>query len=445
MDVKKTIAAFAVTLSFMPSAWAQLQVAPIFGSNMVLQRGTQVPVFGTSDPGATVTVDFQGQSVSAVADAAGNWQVNLASMPASTSPSAMTVASGAEQISMADVQVGETWLCSGQSNMAWELQDSDNGAQAIADAGSHNIRLFFMDAGNGPETTSWAVSSSQTTPGFSAVCYWMGLELAQWFQDVPIGLIQATHDGTSIQSWHYSSGGTAEDYEAMVKPIQPYAVQGVAWYQGESDGGDSDYVNKLRNMVNEWRADWGQSSLPFGIVQLADRKGWNEARNGQLVVADTMEEAFLVVIKDIKGGQLHPTTKKPVGIRTGIGARGLVYGDAITWSGPIRDTVNSYVSGNTVVLKWKHLGGGLTTDDGSAPGPFKVAGSSGRFVSADAVIVGDEIHVSSSRVSAPTRVQYAYSDTGNLFNHVLIYMEGGSVVVDKLKASEFEIDVAPLQ
>src|SRR3954468_10938107 len=75
-------------------ALGALSVSPIFGSNMVLQRNTTVPVFGTADPGATVSVQFQNQNVSAVASAAGKWQVNLGSMAASTTAGSMTVTSG---------------------------------------------------------------------------------------------------------------------------------------------------------------------------------------------------------------------------------------------------------------------------------------------------------------------------------------------------------------
>src|SRR5689334_13123014 len=99
------IAAFAPAI-----AQAALSVSPIFGSNMVLQRNTTVPVFGTADVGATVTVQFQNQSLSAVADATGKWRVNLATMPASASPSSMTVTSGASQVIFTGVQVGEVWL-----------------------------------------------------------------------------------------------------------------------------------------------------------------------------------------------------------------------------------------------------------------------------------------------------------------------------------------------
>ncbi|HYH15585.1 MAG TPA: sialate O-acetylesterase [Flavisolibacter sp.] len=439
----KSLTLLCASFFFFSSTFAQLALSPIFGSNMVLQRGQPVPVFGTASPGASVTVQFQSQSRSAVADASGKWRVDLVSMAASTAPSSLIVTSGSNTVTLTGVQVGEVWLCSGQTNMGWPLVNANNSASTISSAGNHNIRLFRMTAGNGPGTTTWQVSNSNTVGNFSAVGYWMGLELSQWFRNVPIGLIQATHDGTAIDQWQHTSGGVGTDYDAMVKSIQPFAVKGVAWYQGESNGGDADYKNKLTNMVREWRSDWGQPTLPFGIIQLAYRSGWNVARDAQLQVADTEPNCFLVVIRDLPGGQLHPTEKKPVGIRTAIGARGLVYGDNIAYSGAIRDIPNSYVSGNKVILNWKHLGNGLFTDNGLAPGEFKIANSTGRFQTATAVIVGNTIEVSSSKVTNPTMVQYSYSTVGNLYSRVNVPTEGGSVIVDRLKVSEFQINVAP--
>jgi sialate O-acetylesterase len=436
---KLTVIVWSLSVILSTSAFAALTVSPIFGSSMVLQRNTTVPVFGTADPGATVTVQFSGQNKSAVADGSGKWRVDLSSMPASASPSTMTVSSGASTVTFTSVQVGEVWLCSGQSNMGFPLQNANGGAAAIAESANFNIRLFRMTAGNGPATTTWQMANSSTTPNFTAVGWWFGRELALDLS-VPIGLIQATHDGTAIDQWEHSDGGSGADYDAMVKAIQPFAVKGVAWYQGESNGGDSAYATKLTDMIGEWRGDWGLSSLPFGIVQLAARSGWNVCRNAQLIVSQSVANTFLVVITDLPGGQLHPPEKKPVGVRLGIGARGTVYGEAIEYSGPIRNPATSFVSGSTVVLNWTHLGSGLITSSGSAPGPFKLAGATGQFKSATAVIVGNTIQVTSGMVSAPKRVQYGYSSSGgNVRNVVSIPTEGGSVIVNRLTASEFEI------
>ncbi|KAA3438809.1 T9SS type A sorting domain-containing protein [Rufibacter hautae] len=440
--LSKFLSVVILSILMAPSAFAALVLNPIFGSHMVLQRGTSVPVFGTTNPGASVTVQFQAQNVTGVADANGKWRVNLASMTASTAPSSLVVTSGSETLTLTGVQVGEVWLCSGQSNMGFPLSNANDSAPAIASAGNHNIRLFRMTAGSGPATTTWKVSNSSTVGNFSAVGYWMGLELSLFLRTVPIGLIQATHDGTAIETWQHTSGGSGVDYDAMVKSIQPYAVKGVAWYQGESNGGDTDYKTKLTNMLREWRADWGQTSLPFGIIQLAYRSGWNSARNAQLEVADTEPSCFLVTIRDLPGGSLHPPVKKPVGIRTAIGARGLLYGDNIPFSAPVRDIPNSYVSGNKIILNWKYLGNGLFTSDGAAPGTFSVATATGQFKTAPAVIVGNTIEITSPVANA-TRVQYSYSSVGNLYSRVSIPTEGGASTVDRLKVSEFQITLAP--
>ncbi|AHM62643.1 sialate O-acetylesterase [Flammeovirgaceae bacterium 311] len=435
----KRLLFFFLSLLLIPNVFAQLSVSPIFGSDMVLQRGTAVPVFGTASPGETVTVQFLGQSKSAVADGSGKWQVNLASMSANASPSTMTISSGSEVVSYSGIQVGEVWLVSGQSNMGWPMSKADNSAPAIADAGNHNIRLFRMTAGNGPHTTTWQISNSTTVGSFSAVGYWMGLELSQWMGNVPVGLIQATHDGTAIDQWTHTNGGTAADYEAMVKPIQPYAIKGIGWYQGESDGGNSNYDVLLTDMIGEWRSDWGLSGLPFGIVQLTGTERSKGARLSQYNVSQKVPNTYLIVTADLPGGnQLHPTTKKPVGLRAAIGARGAVYGENIPYSGPVPDGANSYASGSTVVLNWHFVGNGLITSDGSAPSTFQVAGSNGRFSSATATIVGSTIELTSS-VSDPTTVRYQFGSLGNLFNSVNIPIEGGNSTLDKLPSSMFEV------
>lgn len=269
----------------------------------------------------------------------------------------------------------------------------------------------------------------------------MGLDLSETLA-VPIGLIQATHDGTSISVWTHSNSGTGDDYDAMVRTIQPFAVKGVAWYQGESDAGDKAYDVKLTGMINEWRTDWGLPNLPFGIVQLTWRpSGYVAAREAQLRVSQSVANTFLVVTTDLPvSNYLHPNEKKPVGIRLGIGARGAVYGESIEYSGPIRNPSASFVTGNTVAISFTHLGFELATSNGKAPGPFKIAGANGRFQTATATIIGDVVYVSSSSVSAPKTVRYQWDySVGNLCNLVSIPTEGGMVFVDRLPVSQFEL------
>ncbi len=435
-----SLTAWTLALLHAASVFGALTVSPIFRNNMVLQRGTTVPVFGTATAGATVTVQFQNQNVSAVAGANGSWTANLSSMPASTSPGPMTVTSGTTNITFTGVQVGEVWLCSGQSNMGKPLSYADNSAPYIADAGNHNIRLFQMVAGNGPATTNWTISTSSTAARFSAVGYWMGLDLSEDL-NVPIGLIQATHDGTAISQWEVTDGGTGDDYISMVKAIQPFAIKGVAWYQGESNGGDSSYRTELTDMINEWRSDWNLPNLPFGIIQLPSSK-WNTAEFAQLNVSQNVANTYLVVTSDLPGGnQLHPTAKYPVGMRCSIGARGSVYGEAIEYSGPVRQLYpGSFVSGSTVVANFTHVGNGLITGDGLAPNPVTVASASGQYVAASALLVANAMQASAGRVSTPKHLQYGFGGSGNLFNSVNVPIEGGRSNVTKLPASLFQLD-----
>jgi sialate O-acetylesterase len=420
---------------------AELTVSPIFRTGMVLQREAPVSVFGTATPGTNVTVQLGAQAVSTAAGADGKWQITLAAMAASSLATTMTVSAGTSQVSFSDVQVGEVWLCSGQSNMGRPLSSANGGSAAITDAVNHNIRLFRMTGGKGPATSNWTVSNSTTAAGFSAVCYWMGLELSQQM-GVPVGLIQATHDGTAISSWMHGFGGTGEDYDAMVRAIQPYAIRGVAWYQGESNGGDTGYEQKLTSMIGEWRGHWGAGALPFGIVQLTWRpSGWTPAREAQLRVSQSVANTFLVVTTDLPvSNSLHPSEKKPVGIRLAIGARGAVYGEAIDYSGPIRNPATVTVSGNVIILEFSHIGNGLFTSDGKPPGPFKVAGANGRFQTATATIDGNTVRVSSVNVASPKTVRLGWDyGVSNLYNRVSIPVQGGGATVDRLPASHFEL------
>jgi len=392
---------------------------------MVLQRQTSVPVFGQAAPGVLVSVAFQGQVVVTTADANGDFVATLAPMAASSSPAPLIVVSGPDNIVLNNVQVGEVWLCSGQSNMGWKLTSSDNSAPYIADAANHNLSLFRMHNDSVPSGTSWQDSTSSTAADFSAVCYWMGLDLAQSL-NVPVGLIQASFDGSAIAEWEHFAGGSGVHYDAMVKPLMPFAVKAVLWYQGESNGGDAGYGADLAAMIAEWRSDWGMPVLPFGIVQLPATK-WSASRLGQYNVVKSDSNAFLVVTHDLPGGsQLHPTAKYEVGIRSAIGARGRVYGQPIEYSGPV--PVATSASGSSLIVSYGHVGSGLGTNNGSAPGPFELAGSNGRFSAATATIAGTTIVVTSSRVSAPVAVRYAMNGTGNVVNSVSIPVEGGRTV-----------------
>jgi len=173
-------------------------------------------------------------------------------------------------------------------------------------------------------------------------------------------------------------------------------------------------------------------------VQLPAAK-WTTARVAQFNVSMNVVDTFLVVTSDLpNSAQLHPTAKKPVGLRMGIGARARVYGEEIVSGGPVRDPSTTTVAGNKVTLGFTNAGSALVTSNGAAPATFQLATATGRFQSATATIVGGNKIELMSSVAGPKKIRYMFSGTGNLFNSVNIPVEGGTATVTRLPASIFE-------
>jgi len=182
-------------------------ISPMFGDNMVLQRGKAVRFWGWVKPGETVNVKMDGRTASTVAGPAGRWQVELVA-PAPGGPYAVTIASASQSVTLHEVLVGDVWLCGGQSNMELGLSRARNGVEEIKAAGHPQIRLFKVQshvayAAAASLQGAWKICSPQTAGeggGFSAVAYFFGRKLQADLQ-VPIGLIQDCWGGTPAESW----------------------------------------------------------------------------------------------------------------------------------------------------------------------------------------------------------------------------------------------------
>ncbi|MDR3182227.1 MAG: 9-O-acetylesterase [Planctomycetaceae bacterium] len=196
------VAVLSVTM-FCLSSQADVRLPEVFASNMVLQRDLPVPVWGWAEPGEKITVVFEGQTVSATADAEGKWQVKLNPLKAG-GPFNFTV-KGKNEIKLENVLVGEVWICSGQSNMEWTLARSKDAQKAIAAAKNPNLRLFQVQKAWNTEPqeslkAQWVESTPETVPSFSAVGYYFGVKLAADLK-VPVGLINSSWGGTRIEPW----------------------------------------------------------------------------------------------------------------------------------------------------------------------------------------------------------------------------------------------------
>ena len=127
---------------------AEVRLPAIFSDHMVLQRNMPVPVWGWAGPGEKVTVSFGSVSVQATAASDGRWTVKLPALGASAEPATLTVKAGETTVTIQDVVVGDVWLCSGQSNMAWQLSAAHNARDEIGKAFYPAIRLFTVPSGS---------------------------------------------------------------------------------------------------------------------------------------------------------------------------------------------------------------------------------------------------------------------------------------------------------
>lgn len=191
---------------------ANVKPARIFSSNMVLQQGQENPVWGWADKGEKITISFAGKTIKTKADKAGKWSAKLPSLDYG-GPYNM-VLKGKNTIEFDNILIGEVWICSGQSNMEWQVSNTNNAKTEIAAANYPNIRLFTVDkkVAQKPvedlDNGEWVVCTPQTVPAFSAVGYFFGRHLNQELK-VPVGLIHTSWGGTVAETW--SSSQTIEN------------------------------------------------------------------------------------------------------------------------------------------------------------------------------------------------------------------------------------------
>jgi len=236
-------------------------------------------------------------------------------------------------------------------------------------------------------------------------------------------------------------GAPANLFNGMVSPLIPYAIKGVIWYQGESNGNNiqeaSEYATLFPALIQDWRDEWGQGNFPFVFVQLPNINGmakvpsegrWPWVREAQLKALSLPDTGMAVTIDIGEAGNLHPPDKIYVGQRLALAARHVAYGEDVVYSGPIFDSMT--VQGNKIRLKFSHVTGGLKigTPPPTAAGKtisvspelsgFGIAGADQKFVWAKASIEGDTVVVYNDKVQQPLAVRYDWGQnpSGNLYN-----------------------------
>lgn len=483
----------------------------LFTDNAVFQRGVEVPVWGTGDNDEKVIVEFNGQKLeTTVKD--GKWMLKLKPMKENSTPQNMVV-TGKNTVTLKNILIGEVWLCSGQSNMAFPLRavkalgNYPKIKDVLRDAQNYPlIRQFKMPLIKNTDIPSkvddtkgkWSVCDSVASKDFSAVAYFMAVELFKKL-NVPIGIVNSSYGGTAIENWiseenlnklpvekteimnkfqkemadfpkkmaDYQNnlaslmdkfksdsalavlqkkelprkpsapmspaerGGPTGLWNTMIYPLVPYAVKGVAWYQGEANASRGlQYRKLLPAMIQNWRTDWKNEAMPFVIVQIPGWKNHSpELKEAQFLTTQKVPNTALVVTYDCDDTlDVHPGNKQPVGERMALAARGIAYNEKIEYSGPVYQSMK--VDGNKIILTFTHTGSGLVAKNGALK-DFIIAGSDKKFVPANAEIVGNTVIVSAESVTNPAAVRAGW----RLCPQMNLYNKEG------LPASPFRTDV----
>ena len=439
---------FLSIITLCQSAVANVSLPAIFTDNMVLQRDTEVRIWGWAKPLEKVAVQasWSKDILRTVADKFARWEVMLPT-PGAGGPFEITV-QGYNQITLRNVLVGEVWLCSGQSNMEFTARQGIlGGEEAMKNADQPNIRFFTVHHRSANEaqidlaSDGWKVCSPETMAGFSAAAYFFAKKL-QEKMGVPVGLIHSGWGGTPAEAWvagriieadpllseaanllpdePWGPQQAGSIYHAMIAPLTPFKIAGTIWYQGETNVNNPlTYKELFSTLIKSWRTAWGYE-FPFYFAQIAPFK-YGVPGVGALVrdaQRRTLEapNTGMVVTSDIGDTlDIHPKNKLDLGLRFANLALKYHYhvldGEV---SGPLYRSFE--VEKDRVKIFFDHASG-LKASGGDCPF-FEVAGEDGIFYPAKAEIGDGLVMVFAKQVKKPKAVRFAWRNTAtpNLFN-----------------------------
>ena len=437
---------------FCSMLFAAVRLGSPFTDGMVLQRERPVPVWGQAAPGEKVTVSFWGQTLHATADEKGAWRVTLAPMKANANSQSLRVEPGA--IEVKDVLVGEVWLSSGQSNMAFRFTNSNprtkekNGALLAQITTRPLIRYANVEKkSTETERDHTKVEWKPFTPhclyhgGFSAVATYFAIYLHDAI-NVPVGIVGCAWGGTNIDAWIPHTEESAKSamvprktvcrpgfiYRGSVAPLVPFSMRGVIWYQGESDATEAwNYEKRMKMLYDSWGKLFENEKWPFLFAQLAPYEYSTPKTKRDLVAlqlaqasfAENEPNAYMATVNDIGNlSDIHPNDKGPVGMRFAALALQHVYGfKDVKADAPVATSAKA-IEGGKVEISFRH-GEGLYVynDNRSIEIGLEIAGDDGIFH--DASIVGidkrgvidsasGKLVFSSMKVSSPKKVRYLF-------------------------------------
>ena len=218
-------------------------------------------------------------------------------------------------------------------------------------------------------------------------------------------------------------------YNRMIHPLRRYRIKGVLWYQGESNvSRAAGYRRAFAQLIEQWRADWGQGDFPFLFVQLANfmeahdaptASNWAELRAEQAAVLDLQPNTGMAVAIDLgEWNDIHPLDKASVGQRLALLARKIAYGETNLPAASPRPVAVDFQA-DRVVIELSAAADGLVLRAGATARHVAISADGEEFVWATATLDGNKLIVSHPEIERPVAVRYAWADNpagANLYN-----------------------------
>lgn len=414
--VTSFLSCLVVGLALLPLlASAEVRMPAILSDHLVLKRGAETSVWGKAAPDEAVVVTLGEATARTVTGADGRWRVTLDLTRSPAGPLVLTV-EGKNRIVINDVLIGEVWLASGQSNMAFRLSAAVDAEGEIAGSANSQLRQFQVartEAADPAEDCkgAWVVAAPETSGDFSAVAYFFGKRLQNELK-VPVGIINSSVGGTPCEAWTSPQAISTDPhlqaareralaalpqdekygetkrrktprrpqtepsclFNGMISPLLPCALSGVIWYQGEANARRAwQYRSAFPLMIRDWRNQWKRPDLPFYFCLLANYRPkqaepadsqWAELREAQMLALMLPHTGQANLIDLGEAGDIHPRNKRDVGHRLAAVALANHYGRRVPFSGPIYRSMK--IEGEKIRLAFTHADGGLVAQPLSA-------------------------------------------------------------------------------
>ncbi|MEM6504367.1 MAG: hypothetical protein AAF711_02765 [Planctomycetota bacterium] len=298
-------------LILVPAVGEGLCVSNTFQSNMVLQRDKPITVWGWASPGEEVTLSFAGNSAQAKADDQRYWEVELPAVEANADPQAMTINGESGQLTLDNILVGDVWVLGGQSNMEFELAKVENGHLEIVSANFPEMRILSIPVGESPtedlrsfpsiyqwsdwssrhfKKGSWDVLTPTIAKDLSAIGYVFARRI-HMTTGVPIGVIDTSRGGTTVEAWTPQTVMRAMDSKATQALLADWDEK-VATFNPQAD---------LEQRIKNNRA-WVERQTKAGKPVPEDRKADpTDLRPGPIANHNHPGSCYGAMIAPLKG------------------------------------------------------------------------------------------------------------------------------------------------